>query len=92
MQVATREPIDSISDINGTINELSAIALTIDSAVKKQSTATVEVTGNIAGVTEVSEATSQSAEILLKAANRLSADSEGLANQVEGFLAELRSL
>lgn len=92
MQAATRETVDSISDINGTINELSAIAGAIDSAVKKQSTATAEVTGNIAGVTEVSQATGQSAEILLKAANRLSADSEGLANEVEGFLAELRSL
>ena len=92
MQAATRETIDSISDINGTINELSAIAGAIDSAVKKQSTATAEVTGNIAGVTEVSQAPGQSAEILLKAANRLSADSEGLANEVEGFLAELRSL
>ncbi|MEC8850401.1 MAG: methyl-accepting chemotaxis protein, partial [Pseudomonadota bacterium] len=92
MQAATRETVDSISDINGTINELSAIAGAINSAVKKQSTATAEVTGNIAGVTEVSQATGQSAEILLKAANRLSADSEGLANEVEGFLAELRSL
>ena len=92
MQAATRETVDSISDINGTINELSAIAGAIDSAVKKQSTATAEVTGNIAGVTEVSQATGQSAEILLKAANPLSADSEGLANEVEGFLAELRSL
>jgi len=29
---------------------------------------------------------------LVKAANWPSADSEGLANEVEGFLAELRSL
>ena len=92
MRAATRETVDSISDINGAINKLSAIAGAIDWMVKKRSTATAEVTGNIAGVTEVSHATGQSTEIFLKAANRLSADSEGLANEVEGFLAELRSL
>ena len=96
MQAETRETIDSIGDINGTINELCAIAgaiySAIYSAVEKQSTATAEVTGNIAGVTEVSQATGQSAEILLKAVGRPSADSEGLANEVEGFLAALRSL
>ena len=92
MRAATRETVDSISDINGTINELSAIAGAIDWMVKKRSTATAEVTDNIAGVTELSQAKGQSAEILLKATNQLFADSEGLGNEVKGFLAELRRL
>jgi methyl-accepting chemotaxis protein len=92
IQGATQSAVASIEGITKTINEVNEIATAIAGAVEEQSAATGEVSANIDGVTKASSETGQSASEVLDAARGLSEQSESLANQVDGFLVEVRQM
>jgi methyl-accepting chemotaxis protein len=92
IQGATQSAVTSIEGITKTINEVNEIATAIAGAVEEQSAATGEVSANIDGVTKASAETGQSASEVLDAARGLSEQSESLANQVDGFLVEVRQM
>jgi methyl-accepting chemotaxis protein len=104
MQGATREAVDAIRGITGTIEEVSAISTTIASAVEEQGAATSEiarnvqqtsqaaqqVTVNIAGVNQAASETGSAAQEVLHAASGLSQQSERLIAEVRRFVAGVR--
>jgi methyl-accepting chemotaxis protein len=105
MQVATREAVDAIRGIAGTIEEVSSIATTIASAVEEQGAATSEiarnvqqtaqaaqeVTVNITGVNRAAGETGAAAAQVLSAAAELSQQSERLGAEVRDFVANVRA-
>ena len=105
IQSATREAVAAISGIASTIEEVSTIATTIAAAVEQQGAATSEiarnvqqtaqaaqdVTVNISGVSRASSSTGAAAEQVLAAAGDISRQSETLAAEVHGFLAQVRA-
>ncbi len=92
IQSATQDAVGAIQGIGTTIKEISEISTSISSAVEEQSAATQEVSANITGVTTASAESGQSANQVLEAAGELSRQSEHLADQVDGFLVEVRKL
>jgi len=92
IQNATGQTAESIQGISKVIDEINEITTTISSAVEEQSAATNEVAQNISGVTEAAGHTGDSANQVLAAADDLSRNSEGLGEQVNSFLKEVRKL
>jgi methyl-accepting chemotaxis protein len=104
MQGATREAVEAIRGITGTIEEVSAISTTIASAVEEQGAATSEiarnvqqtsqaaqqVTVNIAGVNQAASETGSAAQEVLHAASGLSQQSERLNAEVRRFVSGVR--
>ncbi|MFQ5534015.1 MAG: methyl-accepting chemotaxis protein [Sphingomonadales bacterium] len=105
VQQATNEAVGAIEGIAATVNEINEISAAISSAVEQQGAATQEisrsteqaasdtseVSSNIHGVTEAASETSASSAQVLGAASQMSEESELLRQQVEKFVAEIRS-
>jgi len=105
IQSATGEAVSAIETIGGTIAEIDQIAGEIAAAVDQQGAATKEISGNlqqaadrtrdvskgIAGVNQASEQAGKATAQLLDAANGLSAQSDWLKSELDGFLDSLRA-
>lgn len=105
IQDLTRATVSSIGTIGETIQNNKEIANAIASAVGQQGSATqeiarnmekaasgtIEVTTNIAGVSESASETGQSSHQLLEAASELSEQSETLSYEVDKFLTKVRA-
>jgi hypothetical protein len=105
IQAATKEAVDAIRGITGTIESISAIAATIASAVGEQSAATLEiarnvqqtaqatnqVTVNISGVNRAAGETGAAATQIVNAAGELARQTKTLSVTVAGFLTSMRA-
>ena len=105
VQSATKEAVDAIQTITGTIDSISEISSAIAAAVEEQgmatqeiarnveqaSAGTSEVSQNIAGVTQSSQETGQASRDVLNAAGELSRQAEGLKGVVQSFLNGVRT-
>ncbi len=105
IQSATREAVDAIRGITGTIEEVSAIATTIASAVEQQGAATKEIARNVAqaaratqdvtntigGVSQAANDTGSAASEVLGAAGSLSRQAEQMSAEVISFVASVRA-
>jgi methyl-accepting chemotaxis protein len=104
IQGATRESVDAIKCIGGTIVTINEVATQISAAVEEQGAATqeiarnvqqaaagtAEVSANIAGVTAAAADTGRAAGQVLDASSELARQSAQLRGQVDTFLAEVR--
>lgn len=105
IQAATRQAVDAIKGISGTIEKLSEISSAIAAAVEEQGTATLEisrnvreaaestqqVSSNIVGVQRGASETGSASSLVLSAAQSLSGDSTRLRDEVERFLTTVRA-
>jgi methyl-accepting chemotaxis protein len=105
IQGATGDAVAAIRSIGATIEQVNEIAAAIASAVEEQGAATKEIAGNvqqaaagtddvssnIAGVTQASGEVGAAATQVLGSAGELSKQSERLRQEVETFLATVRS-
>ncbi|HEY1411175.1 MAG TPA: methyl-accepting chemotaxis protein, partial [Rhodopila sp.] len=105
IQAATREAVEAIRSISGTMDGISNIATSIASAVEEQGSATAEiarnvqhaahatgeVTGFIGGVSAAADDTGEAAWRVLREAAALSGQSGLLTTKVERFLSSVRT-
>jgi methyl-accepting chemotaxis protein len=105
VQNVTKDAVEAIKRIGGTIDEVSSVATSIASAVEQQGAATKEITRstqqaaqrtrevseNISGVTADADATGEAANGVKSAAEALGKQSERLRGQVDTFLSKIRS-
>ena len=105
VQNVTKEAVDAIKRIGGTIAEVSSIATSIAGAVEEQGAATQEITRNtqqaatrtrdvsenISGVTSEADATGAAAEGVRTAAESLGQQADRLRGQVNDFLGKIRA-
>jgi methyl-accepting chemotaxis protein len=105
IQNVTKDAVEAIKRIGGTIGEVSSVATSIASAVEEQGAATQEITrntqqaaqrtkdvsGHIEGVTSGANATGQAAQGVKSAAEALGRQGEQLRSQVDDFLAKIRA-
>jgi methyl-accepting chemotaxis protein len=105
IQNVTKDAVDAIKRIGGTIGEVSSVATSIASAVEEQGAATQEITrntqqaaqrtkdvsGHIEGVTAGANATGSAAQGVKTAAEELSRQGEKLRAEVNDFLAKIRA-
>ncbi|MBI3706983.1 MAG: methyl-accepting chemotaxis protein, partial [Proteobacteria bacterium] len=105
VQSVTKDAVDAIKRIGGTIGEVSTIATSIASAVEEQGAATQEITRStqraagrtkdvsesIAGVTKGADATGAAAQGVKSAAETLGQQTERLGSQVNDFLGKIRA-
>lgn len=105
IQNAVRESTQAIDAVSHSIAKVSEISNAIAESVGEQTSATVSIAGNVAeasqGVSEIqtniasvlqaAEDAGASAGEVLSAAGELSRNGELLAEQVDGFLAEVRA-
>ncbi|HEV2676930.1 MAG TPA: methyl-accepting chemotaxis protein [Aliidongia sp.] len=105
MQGATNEAVGTIQGIGGTIASMSEIATAIASAVEEQGVATQEiarnvqqaavgtdqVTSNVAGVSEAATETGKAANRVHASADELGRQTAALRQNVDEFLAHLRT-
>jgi len=105
VQRVTREAVEAIKGIGGTISEVSEVATGIASAVEQQGAATQEITRNtqeaarrtrevsetVAGVTAGADATGEAAQGVRTAAEDLGAQAGKLRRQVQDFLGKIRA-
>jgi hemerythrin-like metal-binding protein len=105
IQEATRESVEAIRHIGGTIRDINGISTAIASAVEQQSAATSEISrnvqqaakavddvnDNIVTVSEGANQTGAAATQVLQAAGDVSQRSEMIRAEVEGFLSEIRA-
>ena len=105
MQTSTQQAVGEIAGIEGTIAEVSQIAMAIAEAVTQQeqttaeiarnihqvSQTTAEVTNNINGVTQAAQESSAGAVQVLSAARALTNQSDMLRGEVEKFLNRVRA-
>jgi aerotaxis receptor len=105
IQAATRESVDAIREISGTIEKLSEISSTIAAAVEQQGAATQEISRNVQqaaqGTQQVSSniidvqrgasETGTASSQVLSAAHSLSGDSNRLKLEVGKFLNSVRA-
>ncbi len=105
VQNVTKDAVDAIKRIGGTIGEVSTVATSIASAVEEQGAATQEITRNtqeaarrtrdvsenISGVTDGADATGAAADGVKSAAEALNSQTERLRDQVRDFLGKIRA-
>jgi methyl-accepting chemotaxis protein len=105
IQGVTGQAVSAIDTITARIREINGVAPTIAAAVEEQGAATQEivrnvsqaavgtdqVTSNIVGVAQASEATGAAATQVLGAASELSRQSEQLGAEVSRFLSTIRA-
>ncbi len=105
IQSATRDAVQAIGAISGTIDDVSAIATSIASAVEQQGAATAEIARNVgqtagatlavtnavAGVSAAARATGNAADELFGAAAQLSRQSGELSREVVAFVQGVRA-
>jgi methyl-accepting chemotaxis protein len=105
VQHATKEAVDGIVGISGTISKISEISSAIATAVEEQGAATSEISRsvqqasagtkqvaeNIEGVTQASTETGAASNQVLDAAQNLSVQSNHLKEDVSRFISHLRA-
>jgi methyl-accepting chemotaxis protein len=105
IQAATKESVDAIGEISGTIERLSQISSAIAAAVEEQGAATQEISRNVqqaaqgtqqvsSHVTDVQRGASETglaSSHVLSAAQLLAGENERLKSQVEKFLEAVRA-
>ena len=105
VQGSTREAVDALGGITGTIGQINQISATIASAVEEQGAATAEISANVnqassgvrevtATISEVEQAaveTDSSAAIVLQAAEQLHARTDDLQRIVHDFLERVKT-
>jgi methyl-accepting chemotaxis protein len=105
LQASTKEAVDAIQAITGTIEEVSAISINLAAAVEQQGAATAEiarhvqqtahaaseVTVNIADVSQAAADTGAAAGQVLSAADDLSRQAEQLTREVSHFVGGIRA-
>ncbi|MCG2628886.1 methyl-accepting chemotaxis protein [Bradyrhizobium sp. WYCCWR 13023] len=105
IQAATGSCVTAISDISGTIREISGIATTIAAAVEEQgsatreiarsvqqaSTGTTEVSANVAGASQAADQSRALAGNVMVASGELGQHASVLIKSVDIFLAGLRA-
>jgi methyl-accepting chemotaxis protein len=105
VQNVTKDAVDAIKRIGGTIGEVDTVAASIASAVEEQGAATQEITRNtqqaarrtkdvsenVAGVASGTEETGSAAEGVKSAADALARQAEKLRGQVRDFLDKIRA-
>ncbi len=105
VQNVTKDAVDAIKRIGGTIGEVSTVATSIASAVEEQGAATQEITRNtqqaargtkdvsenIAGVAAGTDETGTAAAGVKSAADALARQAEQLRGQVRDFLDKIRA-
>ncbi len=105
VQSATNDAVEAIRGITGTIEEVSSIAATIAAAVEEQGAATAEiarnvqqvsastqdVTSNITGVSHAAQEAGVAVSQVLANANDVSKQTTRLTNEVDNFVATLKS-
>lgn len=105
IQAATREAVEAIRSIAGTIEQVSSISSSIASAVAEQgsatseiarsvqqtATATNEVAENITGVSNAAGDTGTAAGQVLGSATELALQAAELSNEVSNFITGLRA-
>ncbi|WP_193171048.1 methyl-accepting chemotaxis protein [Nisaea nitritireducens] len=92
IQDSTNTTAESIGEIANIIAKVNEIGTSISSAVEEQSAATQEVSVNISGVAQATEASGNSATNVLEYARTLSEQADGLNGQVDGFLDKVRAM
>ncbi|HUK06342.1 MAG TPA: HAMP domain-containing methyl-accepting chemotaxis protein [Stellaceae bacterium] len=105
IQVSTKEAVDAISAIDGTIGRMSEIATGIAAAIEEQEATTREITRNtqeaakgtldvsetIAGVNRAASETGIAAGQVLRSSAELGRQAETLRGEVDRFLAQIRA-
>ena len=105
VQNVTRDTVQAMKRIGGTISEVSSVATSIASAVEEQGAATKEITrstqqaaartqevsDNISGVSEGAKTTGHAAQGVKSAAEALNQQTDRLRSQVDDFLAKIRA-
>jgi methyl-accepting chemotaxis protein len=105
IQTATQEAVTAIGSIDKKINEMDEVTTSIASAIEEQGAATgeissnsqqaamgtQEVTANVAGVNQAATETGAAATEVLGAAAQLADQAGMLRQEVETFLAEVRT-
>ncbi|CAK0775621.1 methyl-accepting chemotaxis protein [Azospirillaceae bacterium] len=104
IQSATREAVDAIDNISKVISDISAISVTISTAVDEQGVATQEISRNVKntaaetkevsvninGVTKAASETGRAAGRVREVADMLAANAVALSLEVSGFLADVK--
>jgi methyl-accepting chemotaxis protein len=104
IQAISRQAVEAIRSVRGTIDRVSEVVSSIASAVEEQSAATseiarnvqqvaagnAEITDNIGDVSAAAASTGDMAGRLQDAANGLNRDAEELASEVSQFLAAVK--
>lgn len=105
IQAISREAVDTIRAVGGTIDKVNEVVASIASAVDQQSAATreivcsveqaaagnAEITRNIAEVSKAASATGSMATRMFQAADELVEEAETLKTEVAGFLGAMRA-
>ena len=105
IQTAVKETVSAMVEVSGIISEIDSIAASIAAAVEEQSAATQEVaqnidqassgtqkvTSNINGINEAVSQTGAEADLILKGANDMASQSDVLKQEVNAFLANIRT-
>ncbi|MGE5515911.1 MAG: methyl-accepting chemotaxis protein [Bacteroidota bacterium] len=105
VQESTREAVDVIGGITGTIGQINEISTTIASAVEEQGAATAEIANNvnqaacgvqavtatISDVEGAAQETGQAATVVLAAAEQLSIRTDDLRRIVTDFLGRVKA-
>jgi len=105
IQAATRQSVEAIRGISGTIGQISGIATAIASAVEEQgaatqeiarnvqqaSAATADVSTNISGVTKAAQDTGSATRQVLSAADALARQADSMRTDVGAFFASVRA-
>ncbi|OYQ36796.1 hypothetical protein CHU95_03225 [Niveispirillum lacus] len=92
IQNATSQAVDAIGSISGSIRTMDGVATTIASAVEEQNAATSEVSTTIQRVTASASETRRSSVVVNESALSLGEAARHLAQQLSGFLVEVRKL
>ncbi|MBF0324623.1 MAG: cache domain-containing protein [Alphaproteobacteria bacterium] len=105
VQAATREAVEAVKEITRVIGSMNEVTATIAAAVEEQSAATKEISRNIneaAGgahqvaeyvekLVEVTTGVGDSASVVSRSSSELSAQSQTLRTEIEGFLSRVRA-
>jgi methyl-accepting chemotaxis protein len=105
VQSVTKEAVEAVQRIGGTIGEVGAVASSIAAAVEEQGAATQEITRNtqqaaqrtaevsqnMSGLSRGTDATGDAAQGVKVSAEGLAAEAERLGGQVADFLARIRA-
>lgn len=105
IQEATRRAVSGLSSITQTISQVAEISDNIASAINQQNSATAdisrniqqtaqaahEVSSNIVGVSQASEATGTAASQIFSSASALSGQASTLSSQVHSFVNQVRA-
>ncbi|MFM2043035.1 MAG: methyl-accepting chemotaxis protein [Pseudomonadota bacterium] len=92
IQAATAQAVEAIGSIGASIRTMDGVTTAIASAVEEQTAATGEVSTTIQRVTASAAATRNSSLDVERSATELGTLARTLADQVDGFLVEVRKL